>query len=64
MEHLKCAEYVSSLVGKEEGLRMALQSGSSSRKMWLVQFIRKAAGGGGAISKGKELIHTNVLSTT
>jgi len=61
VEHLKCAEYVSSLVGKElEGLRMALESGSS-RKMWLVQLIRMAAGGG-AISKAKELIHTNVYN--
>jgi len=35
----------------------------SSRKVWLVQFIWMATGGG-AMSKGKELIHTNVYNMT
>jgi len=35
----------------------------SSRKMWLVHFIWMAMGGG-AMSKGKEFIHTNVYNMT
>ena len=48
----KCIPYIYYSLAKKVG-------SGSRRKMWFVQFIRMATGGG-TMSKGKELVHTDV----